>query len=301
MVTRLPSLRGIPVAAVLTVVCIGLYVHTQIITSDWLFHVTFIAAFIATLICGYYLARQFQPGTERHVSVFAILTVMGALTCALMGFVFPACQLVRNANVSRELFNNMSQIGEAMRRYADEHNGRLPAPAIYGKDGQLLLSWRVALLPYLGHDDLYRQFKLDEPWDSPHNLSLAAHMPKVYAVPLALADDEPPNSTRFQVFAGRGTAFEGKAGVSLLDFPDGRSNTLLFAVAHEPVMWTKPADMSFTPQGSVPKLLSLRLGESTSHAAVNADFSWQSLPTSIAVEDLRALITRNGGEPPPKN
>jgi hypothetical protein len=30
------------------------------------------------------------------------------------------------------------------------------------KDGKPLLSWRVAILPYIGHDELYRQFHLDE-------------------------------------------------------------------------------------------------------------------------------------------
>ena len=31
------------------------------------------------------------------------------------------------------------------------------------------LSWRVALLPYVGEGKLYAEFKLDEPWDSAHN------------------------------------------------------------------------------------------------------------------------------------
>jgi hypothetical protein len=44
-----------------------------------------------------------------------------------------------------------------------------------------LLSWRVAMLPYLEQDVLYRQFKLDEAWDSENNTKLIASMPKVYA------------------------------------------------------------------------------------------------------------------------
>jgi hypothetical protein len=38
------------------------------------------------------------------------------------------------------------------------------------------LSWRVKLLPYLEQDHLYRQFKLNEPWDSPHNQALLKEM-----------------------------------------------------------------------------------------------------------------------------
>ena len=32
--------------------------------------------------------------------------------------------------------------------------------------GARLWSWRVAILPYIVAVDLYKQFKLDEPWDS---------------------------------------------------------------------------------------------------------------------------------------
>ena len=44
------------------------------------------------------------------------------------------------------------------------------------------LSWRVYLLPYIGHDELYRKFKLDEPWHSQHNFALIAEMPEVFRV-----------------------------------------------------------------------------------------------------------------------
>ena len=47
-----------------------------------------------------------------------------------------------------------------------------PRQAIYSKDGKPFLSWRVALLPYLEQIPLYNKFKLDEPWDSPHNKAL---------------------------------------------------------------------------------------------------------------------------------
>ncbi len=58
--------------------------------------------------------------------------------------------------------------------------GAFPTAAILDKNGKPLLSWRVALLPYIEQDALYRQFKLDEPWDSEHNKKLIAQMPKIY-------------------------------------------------------------------------------------------------------------------------
>jgi hypothetical protein len=54
---------------------------------------------------------------------------------------------------------------------------------IVDKNGKVLLSWRVLLLPYLEEGALYKQLKLDEPWDSKHNKKLLEKMPKVFASP----------------------------------------------------------------------------------------------------------------------
>jgi RNA polymerase sigma factor (sigma-70 family) len=98
--------------------------------------------------------------------------------------------------------NNLKQIGRAFQKY-DDAQGHLPAE-IQDKDGQPLLSWRVALLPYLGQEALYKQFALDQPWDSEHNLKLLAKMPAIYRVGI-----EPKEGTHtyYQVFVGPGTPF----------------------------------------------------------------------------------------------
>ena len=61
--------------------------------------------------------------------------------------------------------NNLKQVMLALYNYHDTY-GHLPTD-ITTKDGKKpLLSWRVQILPYIDHADLYRKFKLDEPWDS---------------------------------------------------------------------------------------------------------------------------------------
>jgi hypothetical protein len=42
------------------------------------------------------------------------------------------------------------------------------------------LSWRVHILPFIGFNELYHEFKLDEAWDSPHNIKLLDKMPAIY-------------------------------------------------------------------------------------------------------------------------
>ncbi len=81
---------------------------------------------------------------------------------------------------------NLKRIGLALHNYHDAE-GHYPPAAITGKDGEPILSWRVAILPYLedydgrSRDDLFKTFHLDEPWDSPHNKALLERMPAVYA------------------------------------------------------------------------------------------------------------------------
>jgi Protein of unknown function (DUF1559) len=87
----------------------------------------------------------------------------------------------------------------------------------------------VLLLPYLEQGSLFDEFRLDEPWDSPHNVALLPRMPRVYAVPSSVAPDVPvdASSTFYQVFVGRGTAFEGPDGLRMAaDFPDGTADTM---------------------------------------------------------------------------
>src|SRR5262249_46508298 len=72
------------------------------------------------------------------------------------------------AKARRQSINNLKEIALAMHNRHDTY-GFLPASAIYSKNGKPLLSWRVELLPFLDQQELYRQFHLDEPWDSEHN------------------------------------------------------------------------------------------------------------------------------------
>lgn len=151
-------------------------------------------------------------------------------------------------------------------------------------------------MPYLEEDDLYRQFHLDEPWDSPHNRQLLEPTPTVFAPPGRKMALVPPGHTVIHAFVGKGTAFEGREGVLLKDFPDGTSNTLLLIEAGEPVPWSAPLDLPFDPAGPLPELKGLfkdiiRVGM--------ADGSRRDIKCPVDEAALRAAITRNGDDAPP--
>ncbi len=200
-----------------------------------------------------------------------------------------AIQKVRQAAGRAQTQNNLKQIGLAMHGYHDTH-GALPPAAIYDKKGKALLSWRVLILPYVEQDALYKEFKLNEPWDSDHNKKLIARMPRVYADPGAPA---PAGHTYYQVFVGPQTMFEGKRGLRFTDVTDGTSNTILTVEAAKAVPWTKPEDVPFDPGQPVPAVASFWSG---GFNAGFADGSVRFFAKRPAEATLRAFITRNGGE-----
>lgn len=199
----------------------------------------------------------------------------------------------RQRDRSRQPRNNLKQLSLAMYCFAQANDGSLPPPAICSPDGKPLLSWRVALLPYLEQQELYDHFRLNEPWDSPHNITLLPRMPSVFEFD---ADDNirTPNNTFFQVLVGPGTAFEGAKGLRVPgDFPDGASSTILIVEANHPVPWTAPEELSYAPHGPLPSLGG-HGRDGFLVAMSDASARWVSKKTSAVA--IRAAITRNGGE-----
>lgn len=163
---------------------------------------------------------------------------------------------------------------------------------MYGPDRKPLLSWRVLLLPYIEERELYAQFRLDEAWDSAHNVSLLDQMPRIYAPPKRKQDLVPPNQTVCHVIIGSGTAFEESGPVRLADgFPAGTSKTLLLVEAGSPVPWTKPEDIVYDPNGPLPRLRGLF---KDGFRACFADGTPTFVRDDISDSELRAAVTRNG-------
>ncbi len=189
----------------------------------------------------------------------------------------------------------LAKIGSAINGF-HKATGFLPPAAIREpKTGKPLLSWRVAILPWMGSRDLYKQFHLDEAWDSPHNKALLAKMPYEYA-PLGHKPKE-PFTTFYQAFVGPGTAFEplpNKGKLRLSNIHDGAAITLAVVDAGSAVPWTKPEDLPFQLDQPLPPV-----GGSFKDGfnLVCLDGSVFSVARSFDERLLKALITRDGGEP----
>jgi hypothetical protein len=181
-------------------------------------------------------------------------------------------------------------MGLAMNNFVVQSNGRFPASA-FRKNGKPLLSWRVALLPFIDQKALYEKFRLDEPWDSAHNKALLKEMPVAYAP--VTHKDRSQYATYIQGFVGPGALFEGGEGATVADVTDPAAFTIMLVEGAEPVPWTKPEDLPYDPEKPLPKLGGQY---DDGFHVVFADGSALFLSKQLNAETLRALITRNGGE-----
>jgi hypothetical protein len=213
----------------------------------------------------------------------------------------------------------LKTIGVALQKCMSE-KGELPS-GIAGPMDQIGLSWRVQLLPYLGEEELFKQFHLDEAWDSAHNKSLLAKMPSIYESP---GRSQPPGHTSVQGIEGPSAAFRpydgfvpnataGKAGKGntgpatapgaairgrkLAEFKDGMSNTLLVTEGRYPVEWTKSIDLGFFPFGTTPARVPALGGiyKGGFHGLMG-DGRVVFFPESVPEESMTKLVTINKGE-----
>ena len=191
-------------------------------------------------------------------------------------------------------FNNVKRIGLAMHEFHDAYM-HLPLHAMYSNDGKTpLLSWRVTILPFLGEKALFNEFRHDEPWDSEHNKKLIAKMPKIYE-PVGLGKKE-EGRTYYQVFTGPDTLFDGNKQMRLTDITDGTSNTLLAIEGKEPVIWTKPADLTLPKEKDKERLTPVGgLFKNGTNAAM-CDGSVHMLARTLDGPQLRSLVTPRGND-----
>ena len=227
-------------------------------------------------VTGDRLTLRFDPSEQRTVR---LLSMLAPLVTEYAG---------RNRCV-----NNLKRIVLGLHIYHDVHR-KFPAQANYDPQGKPLLSWRVHILPYLGEEKLYKEFHLDEPWDSEHNKQLIARIPAIYRCPSMKWSLK--NKTTYLGPVNESAMFTGAAdGVPIKDVADGTSNTIFIVDADDnhAVIWTKPEDLQYDPKNP-------RNGLAGHHegfiVTAFVDGSVRFLPDTTDNATLLALFTRKGGE-----
>jgi hypothetical protein len=216
---------------------------------------------------------------------FQQIGTIGTLT----GLLLPAVQAARQAARRTQSSNNLKQIGLAFHNFHDAY-GAFPAAGGVGDDGKPMLSWRVALLPFVEQGNLYNRFHLDEPWDSEHNIKLLEEMPAVYKHPDRATQ---AGHTVYQAVVSEDSAIRATEPTNLGQITDGSSNTILVVETNSiaAVPWTAPQDFAVDAEQPGKNLFTNGMTQATF-----ADGSVRVLAESVAIELLKAFFTRAGGE-----
>lgn len=253
----------------------------------------------------------------KELQTFAVQLLSGAAVVQEDRRVTVNADRELTAGVVNAMAGSVGLIEESVARAQSEANLKLIVTAVHVPDndaannadrglienicddaGKPLLSWRVQLLPRLGEEELYKQFRLNEAWDSEHNKKLIAKMPKFYALPSTKTTAE--GQTYYQAFLGKkGVAVRpilqdgDPHGLSYGMISDGTYCTVLLVEAAEAVPWTKPADIPFDPEAALPKLGGHFTG---GFHVLLCDGRVRFAKDTVDPIALKAAITANGGE-----
>ncbi|MGD9646502.1 MAG: DUF1559 domain-containing protein [Pirellulales bacterium] len=199
--------------------------------------------------------------------------------------------LVKRRELSKQ---QIAAVAAALHKYHDRTES-LPPRVARSPEGAPLLSWRVLILPDLGYEALYNEFRLNEPWDSQHNRPLAEKMPREFGGPLA-ADTQPGSPhTSIVALYGPQTCFAAEGPRRWSDVTDGLAFTLLLAETRGTTVWTCPDDVAVDEQGQPQRRLA---GTHPGGAVIaTADGQPHFLTDAALAELLPALLSIAGGEP----
>ncbi len=240
-----------------------------------------------------------MPPKQRWMLLAVTFAVLGVLIFSVIGaswYAIPALRRGLSVAAQRRDLDSMKSIVVALNDYNARY-GTYPTPIVSDVTGKPLYSWRVLILPFLGYEDLFQRFQLDQAWDSPANLALLNEMPSVFAssnAPDAQANHEP----NFVLLVGTGTAFPPTGPMSAAQITDDPT-VLLVETKAGGIVWTQPGDIDIGKFGVNLGSISMQNigGQHATHVvAVDRNGRGMRIPKTTPKLVLEALVTPTSGE-----
>ena len=244
-----------------------------------------------------------QPRVRWAAAAVASLLLAGCVLFVLVRYGGSAVGTMQ-ANRSRaQDIRNLEKIAAALNAYAADH-GVYPPPSVTSRAGQPMHSWRVLILPYLGHQSLYDRYDMDKPWDAPENQQLLGSVPPEYQS--SGGQGSWSLEPHFFLVTGPGTLFPPEGPLGPGDVLDQPTQTLLVVEARQgsgaSYQWMEPFDLDIRKmQMMIGANDGVEIGGNHDGGAMAAtvDGRGHFLQDTLAPMELRALITPAGGEPLP--
>jgi hypothetical protein len=269
--------------------------------------------FLPVIMVFVRLYRLFNPNARGgRTAVRESLGCLGWLVAwvLIVALFIPPMPFAREA-ARRSCCNNyVKQIGLGMQNYAERY-GCFPPAYTADSSGRPLHSWRVLLLPFVECERLYREVRLDEAWDSPHNSQVfaasespdkpeAPRMPYVFRCP---SDPERGPLTNYVMIVGPRTLSNGPNSVRPKEITDGASNTIAVVETYGVgIRWYEPRDLHVDEMSfkiNDPEYFGIASYHKIGANVGFADASVRFVPDSTDPRAVEAATTISGGKQPP--
>ncbi|MFM7108706.1 MAG: DUF1559 domain-containing protein [Planctomycetaceae bacterium] len=182
----------------------------------------------------------------------------------------------------QECRNRLRSIGSAIDRYVEVH-GHYPPAYVADEHGTPMHSWRVLILPYLDrlasdvrggandtYADVYSEYREHEPWNSPHNATLAERVTAYQCVAHRRKGSASPHATSYLAVVGEQAFWPGATPRQLGDIPDGMTRTACVIEATPIDNWMAPEDLS------IDEAVAYLTGELSEHRIPSRTVLWDA-------------------------
>lgn len=138
--------------------------------------------------------------------------------------------------------SKLAQLALAIRNYRHS-KGEFPPLTLRDQKANRLHSWRVLLLPYLGEEEYFSQYRLEEAWNSPHNCEWAKKAPRHIRERYQCQGDQ--GSHRATIVAVEYDSNPEGNRTQRLRIDDNMVSKALLTTCHPgEIPWTEPIDVS---------------------------------------------------------
>ncbi len=147
---------------------------------------------------------------------------------------------MREEHLRRSTKNKLKSFGLALHNYHDIY-GSLPPAVVEGPDGRAWHSWRALLLPFLeGKSGV--DYRMNEPWDSEHNLAQVKLASELFLLP---GSSQEAGGCDIFAVVGRRTLWRGRKAMRFEEVAVSPTLVIsLVANQEREQIWSNPSEMS---------------------------------------------------------
>ena len=242
------------------------------------------------------LQTQSAPASQRPKSSIVAQIFVGLVFAGLLVYCFRPSSQGFSLGKRLQCMNNARNVALAVLNYACSYK-EFPPAYMSDSTGRPLYSWRVLILPFLEEAELYNEFHLDEPWDSPHNLTLLEKCPKIFQCP-ALEFDPTKGETTYAMIIGPNAISNGPKSIEVDGFDKPQESVILIAESNRRIPWTAPKDIPMeslrlgliAPNEETAETPGVAASHNGSTVVVYADGNAETLPPSTSSQLLFSRV-----------